>query len=319
MFDTIEGTIEVESAMCGSAPGWTIRQVRKFTESGEWEADKRVLFEVIPERYDKASHVSGFHVFACGRFIKFSGSLASLLYGKNGRLVWDAEAVDRGKAALSDALTALFPDGWRLRHLTRVDLVWMFPGAFREWHQAFACASGPEGTGLPHGHPGNLNLTWGKGEFRINLYDKGLLQLRRPGGPARLEVMLRGDKLAKWLGDTWDALTWDNGYRAYKGIVMCFGRRAVPLTRTPWAVIFDLENNGAVKEVCGYSPLEASVRELSAPSRRRRLEEYAAFVSEHLVFDFRELLGESRPKVCAEVSGTAQDDLFPGAGRSPER
>lgn len=319
MLDTISALIEPKSGMNVLSEGWKCRRIESspfFRLSGDFAVTTLDKQPAI-----KGAGPHGWHIFQGWfrgvQFTKIEGSIPRLVHGHNGRVLLDQYEVDRGLAAFRDLVDGLFPDGWVLRRFSRVDLAWQFPGDTADWSRVFRYARHPAVREAAKCYPDNTGLTWGKGDCMIRLYDKGE-EMRHKGvqvpegpGPVRLEVQFRGSRLVeRFRSDGWAAVSdFSNLYRVYKEFFMLLQGCRVPIVKTPWGVIFELEGSASA---LGWSPLEAALRNVTAPTRRRRLAEYSTFVSKGLRIDFRDFLGPERPCVVADVPEVGQGTLFPG-------
>src|SRR5688572_1517574 len=157
----------------------------------------------------KVTLVPGVNIWArtSGRVLeRVECSLPKLLFGNNGRVLQDQNALDEALAKLHAALNRIADvpgaANWRP---WRVDMAWNFLLQARPLVLAHAALRVP---GIRSGgtlYPDCNGVSWrgAKSRFIVRLYDKAR-KTRVPGSVLRAEISLRGEQLSRHLpGDGW--------------------------------------------------------------------------------------------------------------------
>ncbi|MBA2269126.1 MAG: hypothetical protein H0W20_00815 [Chthoniobacterales bacterium] len=145
---------------------------------------------------------------------------------------------------------------------------------------------------------GNGGLEW-RGSTRITMYDKVLKQTKRPGNVIRLEVELRGKKLAQLLnsGIPVTSLDFRVCYGAYRRIVQMFRPIASPQCRDTLDLIAFTAQRYSI-DLWPHWKTVYKNRQSANRARRRLL----GLKLSYYKIDWATLLPNSRPRVRIDVA-----------------
>lgn len=141
-----------------------------------------------------------------GRLTKLECELPSLLWGHNGRLIHDQDAIDKALQVLSKLLQFISPTDSNgeystidLGHICRIDLTWQYDHAVQDLKDLLQHAKHPRIHSPPDLY-GNGNLCFHGKNLRISIYDK--LKKEKGGVPrpasaqnaCRIECQIKSKK-----------------------------------------------------------------------------------------------------------------------------
>lgn len=159
-----------------------------------------------------------------GRLTKIECELPSLLWGHNGRLIHDQNAIDKALQVLKKILQFMSPTDFNgeystidLGHICRIDLTWKYDHAVQDLKNLLQHAKHPRIQSAPDLY-GNGNLSFNGKSLRISIYDKlkkekgGHLRPASAQNACRVECQIKSKKyIAERFG-----LNPDEGLRSLK-------------------------------------------------------------------------------------------------------
>lgn len=176
-----------------------------------------------------------------GRLTKIECELPCLLWGHNGRLIQDQNAIDKALQVLRKILQFISPTDHKgeystidLGHVCRIDLAWQYDRPVQDLKTLLQHAKHPRIQSPPDLY-GNGNLSFNGKSLRISIYDKlkkekdGRLSPTSAQNACRIECQIKSKKyIAERFGLNPDeglrTLKFNDLYEVFRGLLLGFSQ-----------------------------------------------------------------------------------------------